>query len=453
MFTLNPADLSGADLAIATLGEATHRSPLTGAHVRRPSSLHWIDTEDRVLFDDSVLMAAGRGQSLAQLPSLEPGGPRSHLFFDPARTSVAIVTCGGLCPGINDVIRGLVIALTEQYGVSTVLGYRNGFRGLVPPDCESPIPLSAASVRGIDRRGGSLLGTSRGAQETGAIIDTLVREAIDILFVIGGDGSLRGASAIAAAARERGLPISVVGVPKTIDNDIPFIDFSFGFQTAFSHAAEAIRAAHVEAESHHNGVGLVKLMGRHSGFIACYAALACHEADAVLIPEVPFSLEGPSGLLEYVHRRVDHQGHCVVVVAEGAGQELLPRRQATDASGNARLADIGGLIRERLIASFANYRRELNLRYVDPGYAIRSVPAAGYDAVYCTRLAHAAVHAALSGRTDMIVGGWHGRFVHLPIGLVTSGRNVVDPNGDLWLTVTEATGQPPVFRAAVNLNF
>ncbi|WP_249010341.1 ATP-dependent 6-phosphofructokinase [Conexibacter sp. DBS9H8] len=453
MFTFNPADLTAEQLAIRTLGEARHRSPLSTAHVRRPSSLHWVDTEDRVLFDDSQMMAGARGATVSELPSLEPGGPRSHLFFNPAETNVAIVTCGGLCPGINDVIRGLVIALTEQYGVRSVLGFRNGFRGLVPPDCENPIPLSADGVRGIDRRGGSLLGTSRGAQDPGAIVDTLGTEEIDVLFVVGGDGSLRGASAIAAVARERGLDIAVVGVPKTIDNDIPFIDYSFGFQTAFSHAAEAIRAAHVEAESHHNGVGVVKLMGRHSGFIACYAALACHEADVVLIPEVPVGLEGPNGLLEYVHRRVDHQGHCVVVVAEGAGQDLLPRGQGTDASGNARLADVGALIRERLIASFAAYRRELNLRYVDPGYAIRSVPAAGYDAVYCTRLAHAAVHAALSGRTDMIVAGWHGRFVHLPIGLVTSGRNVVDPGGDLWLAVIETTGQPPVFRAAVNLNF
>jgi 6-phosphofructokinase 1 len=285
------------------------------------------------------------------------------------------------------------------------------------------------------------------------MVDTLERRRLDILFVIGGDGSLRGASQIAAAAAARGLAISVVGVPKTIDNDIPFIDYSFGFQTALARAAESIRAAHVEAESHPNGVGLVKLMGRHSGFIACYASLAFHDVDVVLIPEIPFSFEGPGGLLEYVHRKVDRQGHCVVVLAEGAGQELVPT-SGTDASGNVKLADIGGLIRERLIASFAAYRRELNLRYVDPGYAIRSVPANGYDGVYCTRLAHAAVHAAMSGRTEMIVGRWHGRFVHLPIGLVTAGRSVVDPGGDLWLAVLEATGQPPVFRsAAVNLNF
>jgi 6-phosphofructokinase 1 len=262
--------------------------------------------------------------------------------------------------------------------------------------------------------------------------------------VIGGDGTLRGAASIADAARARGAEIAVVGIPKTIDNDIRFIDHSFGFQTAFTRAAESIRAAHIEAASTPDGVGLVKLMGRHSGFIACYASLACHDVDAVLIPEVPFALDGPGGVLEYVRHKVDQQGHSVVVLAEGAGQELAPS-SGTDASGNARLADVGGFIRERLKEDFAAHGRDLNLRYVDPGYAIRSVPANGYDGVFCTRLAHAAVHAALSGRTEMIVGQWHGRFVHLPISLVTRGRNVVDPEGDLWLALLEATGQPPNF--------
>ena len=453
MSTSDPTRITAADLTIATLGEATHRSPLIGAQVRRPSSLHWVDREDRVLFDDSMAMAVARGVPIGELPAFEPSGPRSHLYFDPARVSVGIVTCGGLCPGINDVVHGLVLQLCEQYGVPTVLGFRNGYRGLVAPDSDDPILLSPEVVRGIDRQGGSFLGTSRGAQDPGAMVDTLVQHELDILFVIGGDGTLRGASGIAAVARERGLEIAVVGIPKTIDNDIPYIDHSFGFQTALARAADSIRAAHVEARSHPNGVGLVKLMGRHSGFIAAYASLACHDVDAVLIPEVPFSLQGPQGLLEYVHRTVDAQGHCVVVVAEGAGQELMPT-SGTDASGNAKLGDVGGLIRERLIASFAAYRRELNLRYVDPGYAIRSVTANGYDSVYCTRLAHAAVHAALSGHTDMLVGRWHGRYVHLPISLVTGTRATVDPGGDLWLAVLEATGQPPVFRpAAVDLHF
>jgi len=440
-------DVTSADLEIPLLGEARHPSPLATAPVERRSSLHWVGESDRVLFDDTLGIAAARGVGIDELPAMEPGGPRRRLYFDPATVRAGVVSCGGLCPGINDVVRGLVLQLA-QYGVPTVLGFRNGYRGLVPPLADDPMPLTEESVRGIDQRGGSVLGTSRGAQDPEAIVDTLQHHGISVLFVIGGDGTLRGAGGIAAAARARGAGIAVVGIPKTIDNDIPYIDHSFGFQTAFARAAESIRAAQVEAAATPGGVGLVKLMGRHSGFIACYASLACHDVDAVLIPEVPFALDGPGGVLAYVERRLDEQGHAVVVLAEGAGQDLLDdpaTTAATDASGNARLADIGGYLKGRLVGHFAGRGRDLNLRYVDPGYAIRSVPANGYDGVYCTRLAHAAVHAALSGRTEMIVGRWHGRFVHLPIDLVTGGRNLVDPDGDLWLTVLETTGQPAVF--------
>jgi 6-phosphofructokinase 1 len=236
--------------------------------------------------------------------------------------------------------------------------------------------------------------------------------------------------------------LSVIGVPKTIDNDIPYMDHSFGFQTAFARAAESIRAAHIEASSTPNGVGLVKLMGRHSGFIACYAALANHEVDFVLIPEVPFDLEGEEGFLRHLRGRVKEQGHAVVVVAEGAGQHLLSTDGSRDASGNTRLADIGQLMRDRIIDCFAAAGAELSLRYVDPGYAIRSVPANAFDAVFCIRLAQSAVHAAMAGRTAMVVGRWHGRFVHVPISLATASRNQVDPDGDLWMSVLEATGQP-----------
>jgi 6-phosphofructokinase 1 len=235
------------------------------------------------------------------------------------------------------------------------------------------------------------------------------------------------------------MPLAVVGIPKTIDNDIPWIDQSFGFQTAFARAAESIRAAHTEAGSTAGGVGLVKLMGRHSGFIACYATLANHDVDFTLIPEVPFRL---GGFLQCLRKRVEQQGHAVVVVAEGAGQELFPQRTETDASGNARLGDIGALLREEITDHFADNGTPLSLRYVDPGYAIRSVPANAFDAVYCARLAQAAVHAAMAGFTSTVVARWHGRFIHLPIALATASRNQVDPHGDLWMSVLEATGQP-----------
>jgi 6-phosphofructokinase 1 len=288
-------------------------------------------------------------------------------------------------------------------------------------------------------------GTSRGSQDAAEMVTTLSRLGVSVLIVIGGDRSLRGAEEIADVAAGRGVMLSVVGVPKTIDNDVPYIDHSFGFQTAFGRATDSIKAAHTEAISTPNGVGLVKLIGRHSGFIASYAALASHDVDFVLVPEVPFSLDGAAGFLACLRQRVQRRGHAVIVVAEGAGQDLFAHDGARDASGNARLADIGLLLRERIAADFAAAGTELSFRYVDPGYAIRSVPANGYDAVYCLRLAQAAVHAAMAGRTAMVVGRWHGRFVHLPISLATGSRSQVDPDGDLWMSVLEATGQPPRF--------
>jgi 6-phosphofructokinase 1 len=435
--------IDAADLLVRSLGEPAVASPMARLLHGRTSSPHYVHESDRVLLDDTAGMAAARGCDVGALPSLEPGGPREYIYFDPAVTRVGIVTCGGLCPGLNNVIRGLVLEFSENYGVTDIVGFRDGYRGLVNGD--EPMRLWPARVADIHNRGGTILGTSRGGQDPAAMVETLVRHGVSVLMVIGGDGTLRGAEEIADAATERGATLSVVGVPKTIDNDIPYIDHSFGFQTAFARATEAIKAAHTEASSTPNGVGLVKLMGRHSGFIACYAALASHDADFVLIPEVPFSLDGAAGFLSCLRRRVEQRGHAVVVVAEGAGQDLIACDGARDASGNAQLADIGQLLRERIAADFAAAATEFSLRYIDPGYAIRSVPANGYDAVYCLRLAQAAVHAAMAGRTAMVVGRWHGRFVHLPISLAVGSRNQVDPNGDLWMSVLEATGQPPRF--------
>jgi 6-phosphofructokinase 1 len=397
-----------------------------------------------VLLDDTVRTAVERRCEAIDLPSLEPGGPRLNIFFEPARTRAGIVTCGGLCPGLNNVIRGLALELSENYGVTDIFGFRDGFRGLVGG--AEPVRLSRDMVADIHNKGGTILGTSRGNQDADEMVTTLARLGACVLFVIGGDGSLRGAQQIADAAQARGITLSVIGIPKTIDNDVPFIDQSFGFQTAFTRAVDSIKGAHTEASSTPHGVGLVKLMGRHSGFIACYAALASHDVDFVLIPEVPFALDGPAGFLPSLRRRVEKQGHAVVVVAEGAGQELFAYDGAVDASGNARLADIGLLLRERILADFAAAGTELSLRYVDPGYVIRSVPANGWDAVYCLRLAQAAVHAAMAGRTAMVVGRWHGRFVHIPIPVATGSRSQVDPNGDLWMSVLEATGQPERMR-------
>jgi 6-phosphofructokinase 1 len=437
-----PRTITHADLAVPVLGPGRFDSPMAALLGDRQTSAHYVNADDRVLLDDTLAMAAARGVPVTELPAFEAGGPRRQIYFDPRTTRAAIVTCGGLCPGLNDVIRALVLELTGQYGVETIYGFRNGYQGLVPGSTPEPTTLTPEVVARIHEQGGTILGTSRGAQDPDLMLDRLVDLGINLLFVIGGDGSMRGAQGIVDAATARGVELSVIGIPKTIDNDIPFIDHSFGFQTAFAVAKDAIRAAYIEATAVPDGVGLVKLMGRHSGFIACYAALANNDADFVLVPEVDFRLEGPSGLLAQIRRRVAEQGHAVVVTAEGAGQHLLQRGSAgTDASGNTRLHDIGQLLRQRITDHFAAAEAPLTLRYLDPSYAIRSVPANAYDAAYCVRLAHAAVHAAMAGRTGMVVGRWHGRFVHLPIPLATGSRNQVDPHGDLWMAVLEATGQ------------
>lgn len=430
-----------ADLTVASLGEPRYNSPLAGYVADRTTNEHYVEEGDRVIFPDTVSGLSATTLPPAELPSFEAGGPRRRLFFPPGETSVGIVTCGGLCPGLNNVVRGLVTGLAQHYRITDITGFRHGFAGMVPGGPE-PVRLTPALVHDINDQGGTVLGTSRGAQDPNAMVDTLVERGIDLLFVVGGDGSMRGAAGIAAALRHRDLPIGVVGIPKTIDNDIPYIGQSFGFTTAYTAAARSINAAMVEARAADPGVGLVRLMGRHAGFIACYAALANLEADVVLIPEVPFALEGHNGLFATVRRRVAERGSAVVVVAEGAGQDILTSTGSTDPSGNARLGDIGLHLKDALVRHFAEAGQPLTLKYIDPGYLIRSVPADPHDAVYCLRLAQTAAHAGMAGRTDVVVGRRHNRFIHVPISVVVSECNLVAPDGDLWLSVLESTGQP-----------
>lgn len=430
------------DLAIKRLGSCQVVSPLASLLHRRRKTSDNVEEDDRVLLDDTLSAASSRG-SVERLPAFEPAGPRRQLYFDPAKTRAGIVTCGGLCPGFNDVIRGLVMELSHRYGVRKIYGFTNGFQGFVAQHGRDVLELTPEKVSTVHEHGGTMLGTSRGPQDTDEIVDCLERMSINALFVIGGDGTLRGALAIVRSIERRGANIAVVGVPKTIDNDILYIDHSFGFQTAYAEAAKVIAAAHVEAKSAPNGIGLVKLMGRHSGFIACHAALAQNDANLVLIPEVPFGLEGERGLLRLLRERIARRGHAVIVVAEGSGQDLLNQGPVeTDASGNAKLGDIGEFLKRRIDEYFCEQSIEVSLKYIDPSYLIRGVRANSHDAVYCLRLAHNAVHAAMSGRTELMVGKWHGRFVHIPIPLAVERRNRVDPHGDLWMSVLESTGQP-----------
>ncbi len=439
--------IEASDFVVKSLGTCRVDSPMASLLNQRKQSINNVDETDRVLFDDIASMAIERDLPTAELPGFEPAGPRKKIYFDPSKTRAGVVTCGGLCPGFNDVIRALVMELTFRYGVKKVYGFRNGYQGFIARHGHPAVELTPDMVSQINEEGGTILGTSRGQQDPAEIVDCLEQMGINMLFVVGGDGTLRGALSITQEIANRGLKISVIGIPKTIDNDIMFIDQSFGFQTAFSMASQAIRSAHAEAKSSPNGVGLVKVMGRHSGFIACYAALAKSDANYVLIPEVSFQLDGPQGLLSSLQDRILRRGHAVIVVAEGAGQSLLAEApKSTDASGNAKLGDIGLYLKDRINSHFAAQNIELNLKYIDPSYLIRSVPANPFDSVYSLRLTHNAVHAAMCGRTEMVVGRWHGRFVHVPIPLAIRERNQVDPNGDLWMTVLESTGQPARFE-------
>lgn len=433
------------DFEIQNLGYARYPSPLRA--LREEANANFVtDAGHRILFDHSLERVKTTLQSGADPISIERSGPREKIYFDPAKTTCAIVTCGGLCPGLNDVIRGLVMTLSFSYGVQTIYGIPYGYEGFIDSYGHPISRLTPDFVSNIHTDGGSILGTSRGPQSKEAMVDKLVELNIDILFVIGGDGTLRGASDIVAETAKRGLQISVVGIPKTIDNDLQYMDKSFGFETAFAEAVRVVRCAYSEAKGHPNGIGLVKLMGRDSGFIAAFAAIADSSVNYVLIPESPFQLEGASGLLACLEKRLTGRGHAVVVVAEGAGQHLMQSDpSAKDASGNAKFGDIGPFLKKQIETHFKSQGKEINIKYIDPSYVIRSVPASPQDAIYCLRLSQHAVHAAMAGKTNMVVGRWHGHHVNLPISVVTVRRRKVTLQGDLWLSVLEATGQPAKF--------
>ena len=436
--------LTAHDLAIPDLGTCTLPSPV--ASILGERALHYVGEADKILLDDRLSALGTHRGLIAEHPAFELAGPRDRIFFDPQAMGCGIVTCGGLCPGLNNVIRGLVCELWNSYGVRRILGFRYGYEGLSPKHGLAPLTLNPDVVSGIQGQGGTMLGSSRGKQDPEVVVERLVELGIQVLFVIGGDGTMRAALSIVEVIERRKLKIGIIGIPKTIDNDIQFIDRSFGFETAFSEAVAIIRSATVEANGARSGVGLVKLMGRHSGFIACHAALASTDVNIVLIPEVPLVLDGPDGLMRVLERRLERHGQAVIVVAEGAGQELFSANGATDASGNAKFQDVGMYLRDRITDHFKARDLPLNLKYLDPSYHIRSVPASPSDSVYCWNMARNAVHVGMAGNTAMLIGRWHNRFVHVPMVLATSQRKEVDIHGDLWMSVVEATGQPKSFR-------
>jgi 6-phosphofructokinase 1 len=431
------------DFLVKSLGKGGVVSPLKHTHRKDNPVYKFVDDSERILYDvtlDNFIRHAEKGINPV---SFEKAGPRENIYFEPAKTKVGIVTCGGLCPGLNNVIRSLVNELYYRYGISRVLGIQYGFEGFISDYSHPVVELTPAMVSNIHLTGGTFLGSSRGNQDVGKIVDTIEILNINVLFCIGGDGTLRGAHAIYEEIENRRLKICVAGIPKTIDNDIDLIQKSFGFETAFSIANDIIRNAHNEASGAYNGIALIKLMGRDSGFIAANAALSIQDVNFVLIPEITFDLYGPHGFLKVLRKRLEERHHAVIVVAEGAGQEFFENTELVkDASGNIKHKDIGTYLVEKISEEFKNKNFPHSIKYIDPSYIIRSAPANANDSKFCNLLAQNAVHGALAGKTDFVIGYWNDQFTLIPIPIAVGRRKKIDVEGELWWNVLESTGQP-----------
>jgi len=437
------------DFTIEELGKASVQSPIKMSKTIGDKIANYVTNDKFVRLSPFAL--PGHQPSIKECNLLERAGPREMIYFTPAHVHAGIVSCGGLCPGINDVIRAIVRCLWQRYGVTRISGIRYGYRGFLPESQFGIKELTPDNVDDIHKIGGTFLGSARGGgREVEKIVDAMEKLNLNMLFTIGGDGTQRGTLDIAEEVDKRQLKIALIGIPKTVDNDFALMDRSFGFNTAVEKAVEVVSAAHMEAASAINGVGLVKVMGRDSGFIAAHTALASHEVNFVLIPEVPFNLEGYNGFLNHLENRLQRRKHAVIVIAEGAMQDLLIKDKKTDAGGNTKFEDVGVYLRGRILKHFEEKGIEINLKYIDPSYAIRSAPANPDDSIYCERLGNAAAHAAMTGKTKLIIGLVNNEFVHLPIKQVITHRNKVDPESSLWRDTLDATHQPAVMVNSFN---
>ena len=422
------------DFRIDQLGNNEHPNPIKDEV--------FVDDRERIIFSSQLKNLKHQLETCPELPAFEKAGARQQIFHNPATSKAAIITCGGLCPGLNNVIKGIVKVLEQDYGVRNIIGIRYGYKGLTEASKHAPIQLNSDIVDQIHKQGGTILGSSRGNQDPEEMVDMLQKNNINLLFCIGGDGTLKGARAIAETANRRKANISIIGVPKTIDNDLGFVEKTFGFETSVQAASEIITSAHHEAEGAENGIGIVKLMGRDSGFITATASLANSVVDFCLIPETPFEFSGPNGICHDIQNRLEQNNHAVIVVAEGAGQELFSKNEKRiDASGNILKDDIGALIIRELTDHFKEREIAINIKYLDPSYHIRSVPANAADAVFCYLLAEYAVHAGMSGKTNLVIGYWNNFFTHVPIHLATQERRMVELDSALWRGVISATHQ------------
>jgi 6-phosphofructokinase 1 len=428
-------DVRLEDFTIPTLGETQYDSPLN------PARLLFTNESNRILYHSQLEQLEKILQSNNPLPSFEPAGPRPKIFFNSNEVNCGIVTCGGLCPGINDVIRAIVYEGYQHYRVNRIYGFRNGYHGIIKGNDPPPVLLDTDMVNSIHEQGGTILGSSRGPQDTSHMVDYLHDLNISILFTIGGDGTLHGARAIAQEVKKRGYKIAVIGIPKTIDNDISFVSRTFGFETAVEASRSVIQAAHIESKGAEYGVGLVKLMGRDSGFIAAQATIANADVNFCLIPEVPFTLEGERGLLQKLEERLLRRRHAVIVVAEGAGQDLMAGDERCDASGNKLHDDIGIFLKNSIVDHFKKRQLPITVKYIDPSYIIRSRPSNANDSLVCLQMGQNAMHAGMAGKTDMMIGSWNNHYTHVPLAMAVSARKKINPDGDLWQTVRAVTEQ------------
>ncbi|MDM8555274.1 ATP-dependent 6-phosphofructokinase [Desulfococcaceae bacterium HSG7] len=444
-------DFDSIDTTVPALGKSKIQSPIR-ADNEDTRRLFFVSDQDRVIIDINQANLEDRIRRGQKIPSFEAAGPRAKIYFDPSKLRCALVTCGGLCPGLNDIIRSIVLELYHAYSVHQIYGARYGLQGFIPAYGHNFMNLTPQSVTDIHNMGGTMLGSSRGPQPIEEVVDCLERMNIRLLFMIGGDGTLRAASLIVNEITTRNLKISVVSIPKTIDNDIYLVARSFGFETAVSVATQAIVAAHNEAKGYPNGIGLIKLMGRYSGFIAASAAIAQQDVNFVLIPEADFDLHGNGGLLDAVEKRLQERKHAVIVVAEGAGQKFFKdKAEARDESGNMRLMDIGRYLKKEILAYFKSKNMDTTVKYIDPSYMIRSLPANSSDNVYCSFLGRDAVHAGMAGKTGLLVGHWNNQFVHVPMSASVGKHKQVSPDGTLWLNVLAATGQGQLKNCGTDL--
>lgn len=428
---------------IKNLGDCNYKSPIPLSFKDSNIFANFVKDSERVLFNIDLEYYKDHQNDMSSVPSFELAGPRKLLHFEPGTISCGIVTCGGLCPGINNVVRGIVNAMHYWYKCDKFYGFMYGYRGMIEGNEPKPMLLEPKTVEDIHLKGGTILGSSRGNQDTKKIVDHLEKLKISILFVIGGDGTMRGANEMCEEIALRKLDIAVVGIPKTIDNDLVFVEHTFGYQTAFSAAVEAINSAHVEAKGALNGIGIVKLMGRDSGYIAAAASIASQDVNYVLVPESPFELDGRDGLLNLLKKRIKEKKHAVIVVAEGAGQDFFKNAEhRKDQSGNVLHSDIGLFIKEKVSEYFKKEKIEHSIKYIDPSYMIRSLPPAPIDSMFCSTLAQNAAHAAMAGKTEIMIGYWNGKFTHVPIISVVGKRKKINIESDFWLNVLLSTGQP-----------